>query len=298
MTASERASGSCVTTMARNVGVVVSFEAPAAAANAGTMGQWGAPFAWPAVAINAALLPNRRVLTYGRHDHVPVLWDPAKPGIFTDLPLPADFFCSGFAFLKGGQLLVAGGHAGVDNFGLKSSYIVHSTTNQWIQGGGHAERALVPHPHDPGQRADVLAISGGDTAAALNVIPEVYLPGNEHVAGADRGGEERAVLSDDVRGAGRQGLQRRDRTRRPPSSTPPAPDPGPPARPASSAGETTAPPSCTTPARSSSWGAATPTATAEVIDLTGARTWSFVGSMATCRAARPTRLCWRTARCW
>jgi hypothetical protein len=168
--------GSYVTTMARNVGVVVSFEALAAAADAGTMGQWGPPFAWPAVAINAALLPSRKVLTYGRHNHVPVLWDPAKPAIFTDLPLPADFFCSGFALLRGGKLLVAGGHAGVDNFGLKSAYMFDQPSKQWIRTADMRNGRWYPTLTTLAN-GQVLAISGGDTAAALNVIPEVYVPG-------------------------------------------------------------------------------------------------------------------------
>jgi hypothetical protein len=168
-------SGSCVTTLARNVGVVVSFEA-AAAADAGTMGEWSAPFAWPQVAINAALLPNRKVLTYGRRSHVPVLWDPAIPATFTDLALPADFFCSGFAFLRNGKLLVAGGHAGSDNFGLKVTYSYDQATRTWIRGTDmqngrwYPTLTLLPTGH-------MLAISGGGTNAALNVIPEVYAPG-------------------------------------------------------------------------------------------------------------------------
>jgi galactose oxidase-like protein/glyoxal oxidase-like protein/List-Bact-rpt repeat protein len=171
-----KTSGSCVTTVARNVGVVVSFDVAAAAADAGTMGQWDPPFAWPAVAINAALLPNRRVITYGRHNHVPVLWDPANPGSFTDLALPADFFCSGFALLRDGRLLVAGGHAGTDNFGLKSTFLLNYQTSQWTQvanmrnGRWYPTTTTLPN-------GQVLAISGGDTAAALNVLPEAYVPG-------------------------------------------------------------------------------------------------------------------------
>ena len=276
-----KSAGSCVTTMARNVGVVVSFEAAAAAANAGTMGQWGSPFAWPAVAINAALLPNRKVLTYGRHHHVPVLWDPTKPGIFTDLPLPADFFCSGFAFLKGGKLLVAGGHAGVDNFGLKSSYTYTPSTNQWIRAADMRNGRWYPTLTTLAN-GNVLAISGGDVTAALNVIPEVYLPATNRwraLTAAARSvpyypmmflapdgtifnvGPEQATAFLNTSGSG----------------------------------------SWTTgPSRLFGWrdygsavmydagkilvvGGGTPTATAEVIDLTGARTWSFVGSMATAR---------------
>jgi hypothetical protein len=274
---SGKRAGSCVTTMARNLAVVVSFEAAAEAAAAGTMGQWGAPFAWPAVAINAALLPNRKVLTYGRHHHVPVLWDPAAPATFIDLPLPADFFCSGFAFLKSGKLLVAGGHAGVDNFGIKSAYTYNQSTKQWIQAANMRNGRWYPTLTTLAN-GQILAVSGGDTAAALNRLPEVYVPGTNTwraLTGAVRSvpyypmmflapngtvfnvGPDQATAFLNTSGSG--------------SWTP-------------------------GPSRLYGWrdygsavmydagkilviGGGSPTATAEAIDLTGAGTWSFVGSM-------------------
>jgi hypothetical protein len=170
-------SGTCLTTMSRNVNVVVSFDdLLASAVEAGTLGQWTAPFSWPAVAINAALLPNKKVLTYGRSNHVPVLWDPAVPGTFTDLARPADFFCSGFALLKDGRLLVAGGHSGVDNFGIKTAYKYDYLTGVWTKlsdmrnGRWYPTNTTLPN-------GQMLTISGGDTAGTTNLIPEVYLPG-------------------------------------------------------------------------------------------------------------------------
>ncbi len=170
-------SGSCTTKVARDVGVVVSFDAQAAALDAGSVGQWGAPFAWPAVAINAALLPNRKVLTYSRHDRVPLIWDPANPNSFTDLALPADFFCSGFAFLSGGRLVVAGGHSGVDNFGIKVTYLFDYRTGQWVRGPDMRNGRWYP-TNTTLANGQMLAISGGDTAGQLNVIPEIYAPGS------------------------------------------------------------------------------------------------------------------------
>jgi hypothetical protein len=171
--------GSCVTTMSRDVHVVISFESLAAAADAGTMGEWSASFSWgtvPAVAIHAALLPNRKVVTYGRHHRQPVLWNPASPGSFTSLPLPADFFCSGLTLLRNGKLFVAGGHAGVDNFGLKVAYQFNQSTLQWIRSADMQNGRWYPTLTTMGN-GQILAISGGDTAAAYNRIPEVFIPG-------------------------------------------------------------------------------------------------------------------------
>ena len=269
--------GSCVTTMSRNVSVVVSFETSDAAVEAGTMGQWTAPFPWPAVAIHAALLPNRQVLTYGRHHRQPVLWNPATPATFSSLPLPADFFCSGLTFLRSGKLFVAGGHAGVDNFGLKSSYQFDQGTKQWIKSANMRNGRWYPTLTTL-HNGQVLAISGGDTVAALNRIPEVFIPAKNTwraLTGATRSvpyypmmfaapdgkvfyaGPEQATAFLSVSGSG----------------------------------------SWTSgPARLHGWrdygsgvmydggkilvvGGGSPTATAEVIDLLGARMWSFVGSM-------------------
>ena len=98
------------------------------------------------------------------------------PGTFTNLPLPADFFCSGLTLLRGGKLFLAGGHAGVDNFGLKSAYQFNQGTKQWTRLADMRNGRWYPTLVTMGN-GQILAISGGDTAAALNRIPEVFNPG-------------------------------------------------------------------------------------------------------------------------
>jgi len=167
---------SCTTTLSRNVGVVVSFSPLAAATAAGTLGQWDPPIGWPAVAINSLLLPNGKVMTYGRNVHAPVLWTPSAPTTFTDLARPADFFCSGHALLRDGRVLVTGGHSGRDNFGIKVAYLFDWRTNGWTRapdmrnGRWYPTSTTLPN-------GKILTISGGDTVGALNLIPEVYQPG-------------------------------------------------------------------------------------------------------------------------
>jgi hypothetical protein len=166
---------SCTTTIGRNVAVVVSFDPLASDVAAGTLGQWAAPISWPAVAINAILLPNGKVMTYGRNRHVPVLWTPST-GSFTDLALPADFFCSGHALLRDGKLLVSGGHSGKDNFGIKVAYTFDYATNVWTRVKDMRNGRWYPTNTTLGN-GQVLTISGGDTAGLLNRVPEVYQPG-------------------------------------------------------------------------------------------------------------------------
>jgi hypothetical protein len=69
-------SGKCALTMDQPRSVVVSF---GQASSVATLGRWDAPISWPAVAIHANVLPDGRVMTWGRSDHAPQLWDPASP---------------------------------------------------------------------------------------------------------------------------------------------------------------------------------------------------------------------------
>jgi hypothetical protein len=170
------ASGSCTTTVTANLSVVVSFDAQAVVAS---MGQWDPPFGWGdgggAVAINAILLPNRKVMTYGRNVHGPVIWDPASPASFTTINELADIFCSGLALLPNGKLFIAGGHSGTDNFGIKTAF-TYEVNGGWTRlsdmrnGRWYPTVTTLPS-------GEMLAVSGGDTAGTTNLIPEVYQPG-------------------------------------------------------------------------------------------------------------------------
>ena len=112
-------------------------------ADPATVGRWDPVFRFPNVAIHTNVLPNGRVLMWGRRDAsepdnldvhtcTPFVWDPADPHrpadsqgaaavaeavtVDTDAPvgldgLPVNLFCSGHAFLPDGRLLVVGGHS-------------------------------------------------------------------------------------------------------------------------------------------------------------------------------------------
>jgi hypothetical protein len=177
------ASGSCAVTLSQAVAVVVSFDRPA---NAALVGQWASPISWPSpgLAIHANLLPNGQLLTWGRTNHLPVLWNPNGGG-FTNVSEPVDLFCSGHTLLADGRILVAGGHSGVDNKGLMSSALYDYTNNSWQMGASMRNGRWYPTSLTL-PNGEVLAISGGDTAAALNVIPEVWSPGGLNGEGAWR----------------------------------------------------------------------------------------------------------------
>ncbi len=71
-------------------------------------------------------------MTYGRSVRAQVLWDPASPTGFTTLTEPADIFCSGLALLFDGRLFIAGGHSGVDNYGIKTAY-TYDASGGWFR---------------------------------------------------------------------------------------------------------------------------------------------------------------------
>jgi galactose oxidase len=117
------------------------------AADPKSVGRWDPKFSLPNVAIHTHLLPNGKVLFWGRRDQpnqsldehfcTPQVWDPAtrataptpKP-TFADGRTTVNLFCSGHTFLPDGRLLVAGGHF-ADSKGIDQAAIYDYRTNTW-----------------------------------------------------------------------------------------------------------------------------------------------------------------------
>src|SRR5262245_36804771 len=110
------------------------------------LGRCGPVFELPNVAIHTHVLPNERILFWGRrdkptgsmhaHECTPYLWDP-RTGELTPTPQPTradgttvNLFCSGHAFLPDGRLLVVGGHA-TDGDGLDQACVYDFRANTW-----------------------------------------------------------------------------------------------------------------------------------------------------------------------
>ena len=109
-------------------------------------GRWGPVFGLPNVAIHTSLLPDGKVLFWGRrddpgdsmneHSGTPYVWDPVnRTSVATPQPRRADdttvnLFCAGHAYLPDGRLLVAGGHI-TDGDGIDYAGTYDHTTDTW-----------------------------------------------------------------------------------------------------------------------------------------------------------------------
>lgn len=109
-------------------------------------GRWGPVFGLPNVAIHTSLLPDGKVLFWGRRDDpggsmnehagTPYVWDPDdRTSVAAPQPRRADgttvnLFCAGHAYLPDGRLLVAGGHL-TDGDGIDYAGTYDHTTGAW-----------------------------------------------------------------------------------------------------------------------------------------------------------------------
>jgi len=133
-------------------------------------GEWTAPSAWPIVAVHVHLLPDGRVLSFGKIGD-PQLWDPAT-NAFTAVPAPVHLFCSGHSFLPDGRLLITGGHI-ADDRGLPDATIFDPATGSWTSGPKMARGRWYP-TNTTLANGEVLTIAGRDEAAANVGVPEVW----------------------------------------------------------------------------------------------------------------------------
>jgi hypothetical protein len=173
-----------VTAMARDASGNVTTSAPVTVTVANTFdpvqaGQWTAPFNWPIVAINLAVMKTGEVISW---DGPPAnggtsatLWNPTS-GVFTSVPNDAsNMFCNGQTLLSDGRMMTAGGHAdwGV---GIVNADIYDPVSRLWTpQAPMNFPRWYPTLTTLPDGR--VLAVSGSDGCETCPIpTPEIYDP--------------------------------------------------------------------------------------------------------------------------
>ena len=154
------------------VAATLALSSGVAAAQANVVGQWTYEFNLPFAPIHDVLLPNGKVMLWGKNlDQA--LWDPVTKSMST-LPNPGyDLFCAGHGQLPDGKILVPGGHI-ADFVGLAKTSIYDPATNTWSpvpdMNAGRWYPSVTTLPN-----GDSLVVSGEiDTHQGTNPLPQVY----------------------------------------------------------------------------------------------------------------------------
>lgn len=154
---------------------VSSFLLPAAAtAQTSVTGQWARLNDLPFGPIHEVLMPDGKVLMWGRDTNLTyLLWDPASQ-VFSQPAGPGyDQFCAGQAYLSDGRLFVAGGHV-VDSVGLPHASIYDTATRTWTRAPDMNAGRWYPTVTTL-SNGDALVVSGQiDTTLGTNPLPQVY----------------------------------------------------------------------------------------------------------------------------
>jgi hypothetical protein len=154
-----------------------AISASAAAVGTASSGSWTAPFPWPVVAVHLSLLPNGRVLSWGRNGK-PQVWNPST-GSFTTVVSPSNLFCAGHSFLPDGRLLVAGGHIS-DNHGLPDINLFTVSSQTWSRSTPMRRGRWYPSSTMLAS-GEVVILAGRDEAGVAVAEPEVWSPGGVRV---------------------------------------------------------------------------------------------------------------------
>jgi galactose oxidase len=145
-----------------------------------TTGEWSTPVTWPFISIHTTLLPNGKVLGWGRgkngdRDATPdiFVWTPTTAS-FLKIPNPkaVNIFCSGHTLLWDGRVLIAGGHI-VGDHGLPSTVIFNPADNTLRYGPNMNAGRWYPTALALPNR-EMLIIAGSTESAAYNSLPQVY----------------------------------------------------------------------------------------------------------------------------
>jgi len=121
------------------------------------------------------LLPTGKVLFWDSYENAdfPQLWDPATATVSPAARAGYNIFCTSFAFLPDGRLLIVGGHLS-DNVGLSYSSIYNPFNNTWTRVADMNAGRWYPTTATLAN-GDVLALSGmTDTTVGMNLLPQVW----------------------------------------------------------------------------------------------------------------------------
>ena len=143
-------------------------------------GRWLPPEPWPVVAIHAALLPTGKVLHYaypgGGPGSLAYLWNPST-GVFENVSMNTDIFCSSHSLLPDGKLYVTGGNDYACEFqGRFDTHIFDPFTETWTQLEDMTVGRWYPTNIALGD-GRVIIVSGLGRNCQTTPVMEMYTPG-------------------------------------------------------------------------------------------------------------------------
>ncbi len=138
------------------------------------VGSWSSVVNLPTVAMNLILLKNNKLMFYEDGGSV-TIWDYLS-NVFTSAPVSVDLFCSGFASLADGRILVVGGYGGSNTIGIANAEIFDPSNNSWTTVPNMSYRRWYPTATTLSD-GRILVTAGWQTTNHTNAgIPEIYDP--------------------------------------------------------------------------------------------------------------------------
>lgn len=144
-----------------------------------TTGAWGPVVNWDIVPLHMNLMPNGKILAWGKTDvppdtmGVPRLWDPAAgpPSTAQMIMVDTMLFCAGHVLMPDGRLMVSGGHL-QDDRGIATTRFFSQDGN-WSAGPNMAHGRWYPTVTIlPDGKA--LTMAGRDQANLVVTTPEIW----------------------------------------------------------------------------------------------------------------------------
>jgi hypothetical protein len=142
--------------------------------NTALVGSWSSVYNLPTVAMNLILLKNNKLMFYEDGGSV-TIWDYVN-NAFTSVPVGVNLFCSGFASLADGRILVVGGFGGGNPIGIANAEIFDPSNNSWTTVPNMSYRRWYPTATTLSD-GRILVTAGWQTSSHTNAgIPEIYNP--------------------------------------------------------------------------------------------------------------------------
>ena len=146
-----------------------------------TTGKWGPVVPWDIVPLHMSLLPTGKIFAWGKTEvgdtmGMPRIWDPAAgpPSGLPEIHVDDMLFCAGHTLMPDGRLMVSGGHH-MDDAGIKTTYFF-STNGTPQQGPDMANGRWYPTVTvlEDGR---VLTMAGRNEAGNVVTTPEIWESG-------------------------------------------------------------------------------------------------------------------------